>query len=323
MTDQQQNWKPPREGWGHGLVDAGEKHEDVIVLVSDNINSLNVNYFLERWPERTIEVGIQEQNMVNIAAGLSLFGKVPYYVTYSAFGVGRVFDQLRVTVGYTPCNIKIGGAHSGISVGPDGATHQMLEDIALVRSLPNFTVLAPADYNQTRKATEAAYDIDGPVYVRFGREPVPTVTSPDDPFVPGEAQLMAEGDDATCIAIGHMVDEALIAHEKLAKENIGLRVLNMHTLKPVDENAIFAAARETGVIVTAEEHQVYGGLGSAVAQVVCNKYPVPMDYVAVMDRYGQSGQPGELLDKFGLRHTNIIEKIKILLDKKRKVSIAT
>ncbi len=306
-------WKPPREGWGRGLVEIGEKHDNVVVLVGDNIGSLNTNFFLERFPDRHIETGIQEQNMVSMAAGLSRVGKVPYYVTYSAFGVGRVFDQLRVTVGYTPCNVKIGGAHSGISVGPDGATHQMLEDIAMVRALPNFTVLAPADYNQTRQATVAAYDISGPVYVRFGREPVPTVTTPSDVFEVGKAQLMAEGADATIIAIGHMVAEALIAHEKLAKEGVGVRVLNMHTLKPLDEQAIVNAARDTGVILTAEEHQIYGGLGSAVAQVVAQRFPVPMDYVAVMDRYGQSGQPGELLDAFGLRHTDMINKLEGLL----------
>jgi transketolase len=248
---------------------------------------------------------------------LSRFGKVPYYVTYSAFGVGRVFDQLRVTVGYTPCNIKIGGAHSGISVGPDGATHQMLEDIALVRSLPNFTLLAPADYEQTRKATAAAYEIDGPVYIRFGREPVPNVTTSSDSFEIGKAQIMAEGDDATCIAIGHMVAEALEAHEKLRAEGIGLRVINMFTLKPLDDEAVIKAAKETGAIVTAEEHQLYGGLGSAVAQVVAGIHPVPMDFVAVMDSYGKSGQPEELLDAFGLRHTNIIEKVRDLLKRKK------
>ncbi len=312
------DWKPPREGWGRGLVDIGEKHDDVVVLVSDNIGSLNTNYFMERFPERHFEMGIQEQNMVAMAAGMSRLGKVPYYVTYSAFGVGRVLDQLRVTVGYTPCNIKIGGAHSGISVGPDGATHQMLEDIAAVRALPNFTVLAPADFNQTRIATVAAYEVDGPVYIRFGREPVPTVTSTDDTFEIGKAQIMAEGSDVTIIAIGHMVAEAMIAQEMLAKEGVGVRVLNMHTVKPIDERAICDAAEQTGAILTAEEHQIYGGLGSAVAQVTAQYCPVPMDYVAVMDRYGKSGQPGELLDAFGLRHTDMISKIRELLKRKKR-----
>jgi len=310
-------WRSTREGWGRGLVDVGEEHEDVVVLVGDNILSTQVNFFQDRFPGRLIEMGIQEQNMANVAAGLSLFGKVPYYVTYSAFGVGRCFDQLRVTIGYTPVNVKIGGAHSGISVGPDGATHQMLEDIALVRALPNMTVLAPVDFEQTRKAVRAVYEIEGPCYIRFGREKVPSVTSPDDPFEIGVAQRMAEGDDATCIAIGQMVSEALIAHDQLAAEGIGLRVLNMHTLKPLDEGAIVAAAEETGAIVTAEEHQVFGGLGSAVAQVVARERPVPMDYVAVMDRYGKSGQPEELLDAFGLRHTDIIQRVKRLLGMKR------
>ncbi len=310
-------WRTTREGWGHGLVDVGEAHDNVVVLVGDNTVSTNVDFFKERWPDRLIEMGIQEQNMTNVAAGMSLFGKVPYYVTYSAFGVGRVYDQLRVTVGYTPCNVKIGGAHSGISVGPDGATHQMLEDIALVRALPNFSVIAPADFYQTRKATVAAYDIDGPVYIRFGREKVPSVTSAGTPFEFGRAQLMAEGEDATCIAIGQMVSEALIAHDILRRDGIKLRVLNMHTLKPIDIAAIIRAADETGAILTAEEHQINGGLGSVVAQVVAEKHPVPMEFVAVMDRYGKSGKPEELLDLFGLRHTDIIDKVKRLLLRKR------
>jgi len=306
-----------REGWGAGLVDVGKAHDNVVVLVSDNTRSLNVNLFLAEFPERTFQMGISEQNMVNVAAGMSRFGKVPYYTTYSAFGVGRAFDQLRVTVGYTPCNVKIGGGHSGISVGPDGATHQMLEDIALLRSLPHFTVFVPADYEQTRKATAAAYEIDGPVYIRFGREAVPDVTSPDDPFIPGSAQVMAEGDDLSCIAMGQMVSEALLAHDELEEMGIGMRVVNMHTLKPLDESAIVHAAEETGAIVTAEEHQLYGGLGSAVAQVVTREQPVPMGYVAVMDRYGQSGRPEELLDAFGLRSRDIVDRAKRVLLAKR------
>jgi transketolase len=311
------SWRLTREGWGQGLIDIGEQHDDVVVLVSDNTTSTHVHTFGERFPDRLLQMGIAEQNMANLACGISLFGYTPYYVTYSAFGVGRCLDQLRVTAGYTPCNIKIGGAHSGISVGPDGATHQMMEDIAILRALPNFTVLAPADYEQTRKATRVAYDIEGPVYIRFGREKVPEVTTVDTPFVPGRAQLMAEGGDATVIAIGQMVSEALIAHDFLAGEGISLRVLNMHTLKPLDEDAILQAARETGAIVTAEEHQIYGGLGSAVAQVAAREHPVPMGYVAVLDRYGRSGKPEELLDAFGLRHTDIIREVKRTLSLKR------
>jgi len=310
-------WRTTREGWGRGLVDLGERHEDVVVLVGDNTTSTQVHLFADRWPERFFQMGIAEQNMVNVAAGLSRFGKVPFYVTYSAFGIGRALDQLRVTIGYTPCNVKIGGGHSGISVGPDGATHQMLEDLAIMRALPNFTILVPADFEQTRKAVQAAYFIDGPVYIRFGREQVPCVTGPDDIFEVGKAQLMAEGSDCTCIATGQMVSEALIAHDQLADEGIWLRVLNMHTIKPLDEPAIACAARETGAIVTAEEHQIYGGLGSAVAQVVAEHAPVPMDYVAIMDHYGASGQPEELLDKFGLRASTIVGKVKRLLERKK------
>jgi len=309
--------RPTRAGWGQGLMDLGAAHEDVVVLVSDNTKSLNVDTFEQSFPERMLQMGISEQNMAGVAAGMSRFGFVPFYVTYSAFGVGRAFDQLRVTIGYTGCNVKIGGGHSGISVGPDGATHQMLEDIALLRSLPGFTIFVPADWEQTRKATIAAYDIEGPVYIRFGREAVPDVTTADDPFIPGKAQVMAEGEDITCIAMGQMVSEALLAHDELARIGIGLRVLNMHTVKPLDEAAIIKAAEETGAIITAEEHQIYGGLGSAVAQVVTRNHPVPMDYIAVMDRYGASGKPGELLDAFGLRANDIVNRAKQTLLRKR------
>lgn len=316
MPERTFEWRTTREGWGQGLMDIAEKHDDVVVLVGDNTTSTNVHHFAEAHPDRFFQMGISEMNMATVSTGLSVAGKVPFYVTYSAFGVGRALDQLRVTVGYSNANVKIGGAHSGISVGPDGATHQMLEDLAIVRALPNFTIFTPADYEQTRKAVAAAYEIEGPVYIRFGREKVPCVTSANDPFEPFKAEIMAKGNDATCIACGQMVSEALIAHDMLAEEGISLRVLNMHTLKPLDEDAIFAAASETGCIVTAEEHQIFGGLGSAVAQASSRLAPVPMDYVAVMDRYGQSGKPEELLDAFGLRAANIVTKVKELLSRK-------
>jgi len=317
MKKREFNWKTTREGWGQGLMDLAQVNEKVVVLVGDNTTSLNVDTFEEKYPDRFFQMGIAEQNMAVVAAGMSVFEKIPFYVTYSAFGVGRALDQLRVTIGYTPCNVKIGGGHSGISVGPDGATHQMLEDIAIVRALPNFTIFAPADYEQTRKAVIEAAQINGPVYIRFGREKVPEVTDAQTPFVAGKAQVMAEGDDITCIAYGQMVSEALIAHDILAEKGIGLRVLNMHTLKPLDEEAILKAAKETGAIITAEEHQIYGGLGSAVSQVVCKNTPIPMDYIAVMDRYGQSGSPGELLDAFGLNHLHIMAKVEKLLSMKK------
>jgi len=317
MIKREFEWKTTREGWGKGLVDLGEENENVVVLVGDNTSSLNVDEFEERWPDRFFQMGIAEQNMAVVSAGLSLFDKIPFYTTYSAFGVGRALDQLRVTIGYTPCNVKIGGGHSGISVGPDGATHQMLEDIAIVRALPNFTIFAPADYEQTRKAVIEASKIEGPVYIRFGREKVPCVTDESTPFEPFKAQLMADGDDISCFAYGQMVSEALIAHDILAEKGVGLRVYNIHTLKPLDEETIEAAARETGAVITAEEHQIYGGLGSAVAQVLSQRFPVPMDYVAIMDRYGQSGQPGELLDAFGLRHSDIVSKVESLLARKK------
>ncbi len=313
MTMRTFDRKKTREGWGDGLIDIGEQHGDVVVMVGDNAISCNVDRFGERWPDRFYEMGISEMHMVNAAAGMSLMGKVTFYVTYSAFGVGRVYDQLRVTVGYTPCNVKIGGAHSGLSVGPDGATHQMMEDLACMLALPNYTVLTPADYWETRKAVEAAHAINGPVYIRFGRESVPIVTTETDPFEVGKARIMAEGNDATCIAIGTMVAEALLAHDKLAEDGIGLRVINMSTLKPLDTEVILSAARETKAIVTAEEHQLHGGLASVVAQTVSKHAPVPMDYVAVEDRYGRSGDSEELLDLYGLRWWKIVEKVNKLI----------
>ncbi|MCB2212895.1 transketolase family protein [bacterium] len=313
MTMRTFDRKKTREGWGDGLIDIGEQHGDVVVMVGDNAISCNVDRFAESWPDRFYEMGISEMHMVNAAAGMSLLGKVPFYVTYSAFGVGRVYDQLRVTVGYTPCNVKIGGAHSGLSVGPDGATHQMMEDLACMLALPNYTVLTPADYWETRKAVAAAHAINGPVYIRFGRESVPIVTTEADPFEVGKARVLAEGEDATCIAIGTMVAEALLAHDKLAEDGIGLRVINMSTLKPLDTEVILGAARETKGIVTAEEHQLHGGLASVVAQTVSRHAPVPMDYVAVEDRYGRSGDSEELLDLYGLRWWKIVEKVKGLL----------
>lgn len=302
-----------RKGWGDGLVDLGASRKDVVVLVGDNTTSTNVDGFAERWPGRFYQMGIAEQHMVNTAAGLSLFGKIPYYVTYSAFGVGRVVDQLRVTVGYSHLNVKIGGGHSGLSVGPDGATHQMMEDLAIVTALPGFTVLCPADYWQTRKAVAAAAEIDGPVYIRFGREAVPVVTTEEDPFEVGPAQRMADGDDVTLIATGAMVAEALQAHDMLAEQGIAARVLNLHTLKPLDEDAIIAAARKTGRIVTVEEHQIHGGLHALVSQVVARRHPVTVQPVAVMDRWGRSGDADALLDQYGLRAENIVARVREMI----------
>jgi transketolase len=306
-------YKLTREGWGRALVELGHENPNVVVLVGDLAASTSVNLFKEAFPERFIECGIAEQNMATIAAGLSLTGKIPFFTTYGVFASCRAADQVRVTICYSNLNVKIGGAHGGISVGPDGATHQALEEIAIMRAMPKMKMIVPSDYYETFKATKAAAEIQGPVYIRFGREKVPVVTDERTPFIFGKANIIGDGSDVAIIACGVMVYEALVAAETLEKSGISARVINMPTLKPLDEEAIINAARECGAIVTAEEHQIYGGLGSAVAQVVAKECPVPMDYVAVMDRFGESGRPAELLDAFGLRGSNIIDKVNRVL----------
>lgn len=276
--------KRTREGFGHGLVDLGEKDPRIVVLVGDLTGSTNVNFFAEKFPDRFIQVGIAEQNMMCVAAGLAAVGRIPFLATYGAFASCRSADQIRVTVAYTDLPVKIGGAHGGISVGPDGATHQAMEEIAIIRSIPNMRMIVPCDYYETRKATVAAGGDLHPYYIRFGREPVPVVTDAGSPFVVGRANQLREGKDLAIIACGVMVHEALVAAEALAARGVECRVINMHTLKPLDKEAIERAARDCGAIVTAEEHQVHGGLGGAVAETVVATCPVPMELVAVHDR---------------------------------------
>jgi transketolase len=308
--------KKTRVGFGHGLVDAGEKNNNVVVLVGDLRDSTNVNFFAEKFPERFIEVGIAEQNMANVAAGLSLTGKIPFLTTYGAFATCRCLDMLRVTICYYNLNVKIGGAHGGISVGPDGATHQALEEISILRSLPNMKIIVPCDYYETRKATLAAADIDGPLYIRFGRENVPVVTDEDTPFEFGKGAVYRAGGDIAILACGVMLYEALEAAGELEKEGIDARVINIHTVKPIDETIIIKAATECGAIVTAEEHQVYGGFGSAVAEVVVKNNPVPMEFIGVQDSFGRSGPPEELMKAYHLKAKDIIGAVKRVLKRK-------
>ncbi len=307
---------PQRNGYGDGVIEAGRKNDNVAVLCCDLTESTRSAGFKEQFPERFVEMGIAEQNMAGIAAGMAFSGKVPYIASYAVFSPGRNWDQIRVSIAYSGANVKIMGAHAGISVGPDGATHQALEDIAITRCLPNMTVIVPADYWETKKATEAIAEIDGPVYMRFGREKVPVITTPDTPFEIGRAQTLAQGIDATVIACGSLVYEALIASEKLAGKGVDIGVVNCHTVKPLDEKTILDAATETGAIVTAEEHQVHGGLGSAVAELLSANCPVPQEYVAVMDRFGESGTPTELMEKFGLSSAGIIDAVNRVLARK-------
>jgi len=310
--------KPTRHGFGEGLVALGEKYDNVIVLGSDITGSVMTSYFKEKFPERFFQMGVAEQNMTNVAAGLSLTGKIPFFSTYGAFAACRNLDMVRVTICYSNLNVKIGGAHGGISVGPDGATHQALEEFAIMRSLPNMKLVVPCDYWEAKKATLAIADVWGPVYIRFGRENVPVISDESRPYIFGKADQYKEGEDLTIIACGVMVYEALSAAEMLESEGITARVLNIHTLKPMDESTIIKAARETGAVVTAEEHQIYGGLGSAVAQITAQHHPVPIEYVAVMDRFGQSGKPAELMAAFGLKDVNIVQAAHRVLQKKRE-----
>jgi len=309
--------KKTREGFGRALVDLGERDPRIIVLVGDLSESTMVHFFAERFPDRFIQVGIAEQNMMCVAAGLAAMGKIPFLATYGAFASCRSADQMRVTVAYSNLNVKIGGAHGGISVGPDGATHQAMEEISIVRSIPNMSIVVPCDYWETYRATVAAARHQGPIYIRFGREDVPVVTDKDTPFTLGRGEQFAEGTDLSIIACGVMVYEALRAREALAAKGIGARVVNLHTPKPLDRALIERCARETGAIVTAEEHQVNGGLGGAVAEVVVQSCPVPMELVAVHDRFGQSGKPAELMDAFGLRAKDIVAAAERVMQRKR------
>ena len=310
--------KKTREGFGRALVALGEADPRIVVLVGDLVESTMTSFFAERFPERFIEVGIAEQNMTGLAAGLAAMGKIPFLATYGAFATCRAADQLRVTVAYSDLNVKIGGAHGGISVGPDGATHQAMEEISIIRSIPNMSMVVPCDYWETYKATIAAARHLGPVYIRFGREDVPVVTAEDTPFTFGKGEVFAEGEDLTIVACGVMVYEALRARETLLVSGIAARVVNLHTLKPLDVALLERCARETGAIVTAEEHQVNGGLGGAVAEAVVRTHPVPMEFIAVMDRFGQSGKPDELMDAFGLRARDIVAAAGRVVGRKRK-----
>lgn len=296
---------PQRDGYGQGLLELCAAREDIVVLDADVAASTRTNWVRDQFPEKFYNLGISEQDLVGTAAGMALDGLIPYVSTYGVFLSGRAFDQIRTTVCYNDLKVRFGGAHAGISVGPDGATHQALEDMALARVLPHMTVLAPCDSEETRKAVLAAADLDGPVYFRFGREAVPVITDADTPFQLGKARLVREGRDCAVLACGAMVYEAMLAAEQLETEGISLRVLDLHTIKPIDEEAICAAAEACGCLVTAEEHQIHAGLFGAVSEVVVRRCPVPMEAVAVPDCFGQSGAPEALMEHYGLTAAGI------------------
>jgi transketolase len=308
---------PCRDGYGYGLVELGEKDRNIVVLGADLTASVRADWFQKRFPDRFIEVGIAEQDMMCIAAGLSRIGKIPYVSTYSVFCTGRAWDQFRTTVCYANLNVKLGAAHAGISVGPDGATHQALEDMAIMRVIPNTTIMCPCDHIEAKKATLESASINGPVVIRFGREKIPVVTSADTPYKTGRAEVFRTGKDVTIVACGALVYEALVAAKKLESENIDAEVINCHTIKPLDAATIVATAKKTGAVVTAEEHQVTGGLGGAVAECLSKNCPVPMRFVGVQDTFGESGQPDELMKKYGLTSDAIMQAVRSVLPMKK------
>lgn len=314
--------KPTRHGYGDGLVELGKQDPNVVVLCADLSDSTRSEEFHKVFPDRFFEVGISEQDMAGIAAGLALSGKIPFISTYAVFCPGRNWDQIRVSVAYNKVNVKIGGAHAGVSVGPDGATHQALEDIALTRCLPNMIVLAPCDYIQTKKATIAAAKIQGPVYLRFAREATPIFTTVKTPFEIGKAQIFREGKDVTVAACGPVVYETLLAASKLERENINVEVINNHTIKPIDKKTLVDSVKKTGALVTAEDHQVMGGMGSAVLEAIAAECPVPTQMIGIQDRFGESGSPDELMREFNLLAEDIIRAIKKVLSLKSSSSIS-
>lgn len=310
------NSVPMRDGYGKALLELCEKDPKVIVLDADVANSTRTVWIRDKYPEQFIDMGIAEQDMVGTASGLALGGMIPFVSTYCVFLAGRAWDQIRTTVCYNDLNVKFGGAHAGISVGPDGATHQALEDVALTRVLPNMHVIVPCDAEETRKATLAAAAIDGPCFVRFGREAVPVVTDENTPFVFGKIRTVKEGTDVAIIANGSLVYHAMEAAKILQEEGINAEVIDCHTVKPLDEEGIEAAARKTGCVVTAEEHQMNGGLDGAVAECLARRYPVPMEMIAVQDTFGESGTADELMAKYGLDAKAIVEKVRKVIARK-------
>lgn len=307
---------PTRDGYGHGVVEAGEKNDKVVVLCCDLTESTRSLWFKERFPERFIEVGVAEQNMAGIAAGLAQEGYIPFMSSYAVFSPGRNWDQIRVSISYSNNNVKIIGAHAGISVGPDGATHQALEDIAIMRALPNMVVLAPCDAQEARKAIHAAVAYAGPVYIRLTREKTPVMTTSKTPFAIGTANVFVSGGtDVTIIGCGPLVYEALVAARELEKKGVHAEVINCPSVKPLDRATILKSVKKTGCVVTVEEHQVHGGLFGAVSELLAQEYPVPIIPIGMPDTFGESGQPDELLQKYGMKSKHIIAAVKKVLKK--------
>ncbi len=309
--------KDTRSGFGDGIVEAARKNANVVALTADLAGSLKLQQFMKEFPERFIQCGIAEANMMGIAAGLTIGGKIPFTTTFANFSTGRVYDQIRQSIAYSDKNVKICASHAGLTLGEDGATHQILEDIGLMKMLPGMTVIVPCDYNQTKLATMAIAEYHGPVYLRFGRPSWPIFTNPDEPFVIGKAQQFSEGTDVSIFACGHMVWNAIQAGAALQERGISVEVINLHTIKPLDEEAILASIRKTGCAVTAEEHNIIGGMGDAVAQVATRNFPIPIEFVGTKDTFGESGTPDQLLKKYGLDVPDIIAAAEKVMARKK------
>ncbi|ATA88277.1 transketolase [Capnocytophaga stomatis] len=308
--------KDTRSGFGAGLVELGRTNPNVVALCADLIGSLKMEKFIEENPERFFQIGIAEANMMGIAAGLTIGGKIPFTGTFAAFSTGRVYDQIRQSIAYSGKNVKICASHAGLTLGEDGATHQILEDIGLMKMLPGMVVINPCDYNQTKAATIAIADYQGPVYLRFGRPTVANFTPEDQKFEIGKGILLTEGKDVTIVATGHLVWEALLAADELEKQGISAEVINIHTIKPLDEEIILNSVKKTGCIVTCEEHNYYGGLGESVARVLTQRLPAPQEFVAVNDTFGESGTPADLMKKYGLDKNGVIKAVEKVLKRK-------
>ena len=307
--------KDTRSGFGDGIVEAARKNENIVALTADLLGSMKLNQFIKEFPERFIQCGIAEANMISIAAGMTIGGKIPFTTTFANFSTGRVYDQIRQSVAYSGKNVKICASHAGLTLGEDGATHQILEDIGLMKMMPGMTVIVPCDYNQTKAATKAIADFEGPVYLRFGRPAWPIFTIESD-FTIGKAQQFSEGTDVSIFACGHLVWYAIQAGVILQEKGISVEVINIHTIKPLDEEAVLTSIRKTKCAVTAEEHNIIGGLGDAIAQCASKNFPVPIEYIGTKDTFGESGTPKELLKKYGLDIPDIVAAAEKVMGRK-------
>jgi len=308
--------KDTRSGFGEGLAEIGAQNESIVALCADLTGSLKMNAFQNAFPNRFFQVGIAEANMMGIAAGMTIGGKIPFTGTFANFSTGRVYDQIRQSIAYSKKNVKICASHAGLTLGEDGATHQILEDIGMMRMLPNMTVVVPADFNQTKQATMAVASHEGPVYLRFGRPVMPIFIAPDADFKIGKADQIYEGSDVTIIACGHMVWKSVEAVKILTEKGYSVDLINMHTIKPLDEGAILTSVSKTGCVVTAEEHMINGGLGDAVAQVLSQNIPCPQEFIGVNDTFGESGTPMELMEKYGLGAKDIVQAVLKVMSRK-------